>query len=212
MKKHIVVILAGLLGLAGLTVAACDSDTPVPPTPLLPTPPTNIPSATATAQATRLVVIPSPTGAQSEWQLFMSTEGRFSVRMPGKPTESDQPIKDTLGDLRLKSFAAEDSGITYTLFYVDFPDTAQRANPSDLLNAALTRVEGTNTVTSQKKIDVQGNPGVQVEGENGNKGYMRYMAVLAKTRLYELIVLSPSKGVSTQEVTRFIDSFKLTSP
>lgn len=214
MKKYEIAIVAGLVGVAALAGAACDSDNPVPPTPIIQA--TTLPqptraAITATAETTRVVSLPSPTVAQSVWQLFTSAEGRFSVLMPGEPVRDSRPINDALGNLTLKSFAAEDGTATYTLFFIDFPDTVQKTNPSDLLNAALTRVEGSNTVTEQKKITVQGNPGVQVEGENGTKGYMRYMAVLAKSRLYELVVLTPNSTDSAAKAGRFLDSFKLTS-
>ncbi len=132
------------------------------------------------------------------------------MQMPGKPVEGAQLMVNALGKLTLHSFAAEDSGAAYTIFYVDFPDAALKADPSDLLNAAVTRVMGSNTIASQK-IDRQGNPGMEVEGEDGAKGYMRYEAVLAKTRLYELVVLTSDNGTSAQDAGRFLDSFQIAS-
>jgi hypothetical protein len=103
----------------------------------------------------------------------------------------------------------------YITGYTEYPDIVfTSSQPEDLLdgaqNGAITNVKG--EVTSQRPINVNGNPGREIVGTSPaqNIGFTARV-ILAKPRMYMLVYTQydKSKPIS-DDGKKFLDSFQLT--
>ena len=166
--------------------------------------------ATSNATPTRSAGRATPTrGASTDgWQTYNSAEGAFTLEFPGTPKEGISKTNSALGELTLYTFEVLRSGEEFTMLYVDYPDQVLDADPQQLLQGAFTGVLGSNTATDQQEINVQGNPGLSGEFE-APQGYVRYMAVLQRNRLYQLITIGKDENATADDTKRFFESFRL---
>jgi hypothetical protein len=154
-------------------------------------------------------------GCGGSWTEFSSTDGAFSVLMPGTPTEQTQTQDTDWGPIEVHMFTVEQGDVAYLVGYNVFPAAViQAVSPAQLLDSArdgqVETVKG--TLLSEEVITLDANPGrdleIQVEGEDGTSS-LRSRLFLVGDRLYQLVVAGP-KGQSTSSNTiKFLDSFEL---
>jgi hypothetical protein len=145
-----------------------------------------------------------------KWEEFKSEPGRFSVQLPGKPSEQVRTAKTSGGMVMLHFFTVQTDKVAYMVGYVDYPAaTVQEQGPDTLLegnrDSFIATVKG--KLNLDKKITLDGNPGreITVETDQGPKFRLREFVV--KERVYQ--VLARSSDLTQPEVARFEDSFKL---
>ena len=69
---------------------------------------------------------------------------------------------------------------------------------------------GRHEVQSETPVDVHGNPGRDIKiMATGGKGTFRCKLILVGSRLYQIIVASPSSDADSSDVKRFLGSFSL---
>jgi hypothetical protein len=165
------------------------------------------PTRGSRATATTAAGTDTPAG----WVTYTSDEGQFSVLMPTNPRTGNQkqPAANNI-ELDLFTFVSQDGNVEYTLVYVDYPEeVVSGQDPRQLLANAFGGVHGDNPVATQQELDVQGNPGFQAEFES-TSGYAWYKSVLRDTRLYQLIVIAPTREEAADEAEAFLNSFQIT--
>ena len=148
---------------------------------------------------------------QTGWTTIVSEGGKYTISMPGKPTELSVPL--SMGDFRGVSHIqnSAEKGVIYTASYVDLPidptdaTIAEKifdAAKEDLLRKAHARP------LDEKNLDLKGNPGreFKVQGYNGVITSRNY---LVKNRLYQLVVIVADNATG-ENVGKFFDSFSLT--
>ncbi len=156
-------------------------------------------------------------GGAKEWSEFSSTEGGFSVSLPGKPTEQKQTQDTAAGPLDIFMYLYEDRSDVYMVGYTNFPeDLISLSDPAALLDGgaegAVTSMGAENT--SKQEISLDGNTGREITFDvpdsklpGGGAGKARFY--LVGNRLYQLIGLAKGKEASTDNLDKFLDSFKL---
>jgi hypothetical protein len=143
-----------------------------------------------------------PPQAQA-WNQFVSADGKFSVMMPSKPTES--------ADENGKHFSIEIGDENYSVSYNDRVPNIHLLTTEGkqvLLNQMPGRLKIDNlTVVSQRSFGLDGNPGVEVHLRHSSpqlpNGIMRY--IIAGNRMYALGVASHDP----QKTQLFLNSFHL---
>jgi hypothetical protein len=148
-----------------------------------------------------------------KWKEFTSPEGRFSVRMPGTPTDQAQKINSPVGTIELHVFVVEQSGAQYLVAYNDYPEAMVRSgDPEKVLdgarNGVVANVRG--KLVSEVKITLQQFPGreVRVMIPDGAQ-IMQTRLYFVKNRLYQVGVVTPEADASSKDNLKFLDSFKL---
>lgn len=151
---------------------------------------------------------------QTEWREVSFSEGAYSVSMPGKPTRDMQQQSTAVGNVALHNNILERNGLAYMASHTEFPERlASSANKRDMLDGAregaLKKANG--TLLSETAIRYGSHPGRELVMEatrEGHKFTAHLRVYIVRNRIYQVGVLVP-EGTAANEVTRYLDSFKL---
>ena len=164
------------------------------------------------------------------WKEFTSTEGQFSVSLPGTPSPEQRPLNSTLGKLTTYAFVLQTDTAFYYVSYVPFPNLDLPLPPEELramLDASRDRAVASGArVIAENEVSVAGTTGRELLAQqNGAIIRTRYLFVHGK--LYQLIIAVPPNvafrngkpsanaadrtDIFEQTSRRFFDSFKITN-
>jgi len=149
------------------------------------------------------------------WKEFRSSEGAFSVLMPGTPEESTETLSTEIGPLNLHSFTVNQRERSYGVVYADYPEAlVQNTDPEGILDGArdgaVAKVQG--KLLSESFIDLDNHPGREIKVESSDRtATLRARVYLVNNRLYQTVWAGPKEDSSSEEVDRFLDSFELTN-
>lgn len=143
----------------------------------------------------------------AQWSRFSSTEGRFSVLLPGKPVA--EVDNNELGVTR--SFTADTDWATYAVGYTDYKNALP--NPGQALDGArdaLTR--STNSrLLNESRLSINGYPGreLNIVAPGGVARDTTRLYVVGN-RLYMVrVVVTPADRDVSGDKERFFSSFRL---
>lgn len=143
------------------------------------------------------------------WKAYTPPNGKFHVSLPGKPTA--QPAANG-GNTHL--WVLDHDGLRYVLGYTDIPSAAA-SKPSELLAGAKQGAVGTDKkLLAERAITVSGAPGkelkIEIPGQDGSAaGVMIAQFVVAKKRLFNVLITIPTGREARRETAAFLNSFKL---
>jgi len=150
---------------------------------------------------------------QSTWKELRSTEGGFSVLMPGTPTPNKVTVNTTSGVEEANMFSLSDDSLNeYIVAYSKYPKT----NPKEVSTGKLfDKVRDGILLAQQGKllneaaITLDGYSGrsIAVERPDGVITTARFYVV--DDRFYQLSVNGKTNGGEPEATNRFLDSFKL---
>ncbi|MCP3143095.1 hypothetical protein [Pyxidicoccus xibeiensis] len=155
---------------------------------------------------------PAPAPSQAAASVVQSTEGGFSVAIPGPVSEERRSQATEVGEVTLHTFIAvrPEADTAYYVSYTDFPAAAvSQADPRDVVarasHGALEALGATGL--SSRPLMLEGFPGWEVEGVSGPR-HLRGRFFLVGPRLYQQLLLHP-EGKPPQDAERFFESFRL---
>ena len=144
----------------------------------------------------------------SSWKTFTSTEGGFSILMPGNPHLHENIHKSFLGPIRENTHNVTTRDGDYSVEYSDLPRIAiDLGGSGTILNRAKEGVLKDNggAETVFISISLRKNPGkelsFQIPGKDSGKAHF----FLAEKRLFVLVATSSNPG----NIEKFLNSFKL---
>jgi hypothetical protein len=148
-----------------------------------------------------------------EFKPLTSSEGGFSVEMPGEPKHESKSTETAAGPIQFQMYSVELSSgsVAYIVSYNDYPKALVTfGKPDSLLDGVVEGAVGKGrTVKSQRNVALEGHPGREFTAVLASGHDYSSRVFLVKERLYQLNVVSePGKG-DEQEKLRFFDSFKL---
>lgn len=150
--------------------------------------------------ATRAVIL-----TQSNWQQFSSPTGKFTVSLPGKPTEELDTDDD--GSVA-KNFTVVDGETVYLITYSDLVSEVNQVNPIEIFDAVCEgyTADGDKLV-NKHEVQLDGHPGRLVELNTTDGLVGKASMYLVGNRLYQLILISPDKNKGD----RFFKSFHISN-
>jgi len=141
---------------------------------------------------------------------FSPKDGGFSIMMPDKPSQRDLSHNTDNGKASSPLYELTKDAFKYVITYLDYPFSAEGKERDKLLDtgaeAGITNVGG--KVVSNTPISIDSYPGREVKGEMQGILY-RSRVYLVRQRLYLLIVWMPTTKASSENATKFLESFKL---
>ena len=150
--------------------------------------------------------------AQNHWIRVNSTDGRFTVLMPGQPKRLDTRASGPLGTAPSTSLVSESSGIVIGVTFVDPPrQLAATSSVPEVLDNARDGMLGSDTeLISEKTIVFQRHPGrcLSVSAKDGST-YTEAMLLMVVNRLYVLQVVSEGRRPDLSLADRFFQSFRV---
>lgn len=150
-------------------------------------------------------------------QEFKSEVGGFSVRVPTALKEVTQTVESpTAGPIDAHVFSGAYGSVNYGIVYSDMPtEVISKSDPEQILdgsrNGAVSNVNG--KLVLETKVHLEAYPGrqlvVDVRTSDGRDRTVMLRIFLVGSRLYQVLVMAPKGVVSSDEMTTFLDSFKL---
>jgi hypothetical protein len=164
-----------------------------------------------------ILVVAAPLFAQSKkGEDYAPTDGRFSVRFPGKPKEKTDTAKSAIGDLKVftATYALSD-GSAYMASYTDFPEAAakpeNRNTMYDGVREGLKGKDGKVLAESAVEIGPDKLPGRDIEIENKKeKKRLKFRIVLVDNRLYQVAAIGSTNFATGKDADAFLKSFTIT--
>lgn len=148
-----------------------------------------------------------------EEDLFVSKDGKFKANFPGSPTRDVQMVATEAGDIEMISFVYEKSATEASMIaYSDYPSSLIDAqDPMSILkNARDGSMEG-NIVESNDEMKVNGWPAIRTRAIDKTQN-LHYVleVVLAKNRLYQILMVRDGSYPDDAAVEEFFDTFEIT--
>ena len=147
------------------------------------------------------------------WEEFSSSEGNFSVLMPGAPSHDTKQVQTAVGSIDMHLFSRELRNKTaYVVIYSDYPEFITRASPDKVLDggrdAAVANSKG--KLLSEEHIFLEGgHAGREIVVEVPDQGVLKLRAYLVRQRLYQVMLLAPKERIDSEENAKYLSSFKL---
>jgi len=159
-----------------------------------------------------IIQIFSSTDKLPPFKEFRSTEGRFTVLMPGKPKRERQNADTAVGKVETIMFTAGPRKAVCIVAYSDYPEALiSRAVPDKVLDGArdgaVNNING--KLISEKNISFHGLPARDLQIEIPNKAFVNARLILKSPRFYQLMFIAPTNKSHEQDITKFFDSFKI---
>ena len=156
---------------------------------------------------------------QSEWSIYSSKDGGFSIMMPGMPKEevSTQEVPN-LGKAQIHVFVVKDESGFYMASYVEYPPLAKidQEHADEFGKGFLRSVgqgiaQGANgKVVKETEIDFGTYSGKEILIALP-AGLVTARAYFIKRRGYQLVAGPSTAGAENGNIKKFLDSFRVTA-
>ncbi|MFN3918508.1 MAG: hypothetical protein ACK4K0_12330 [Flavobacteriales bacterium] len=152
----------------------------------------------------------------SSWVTIDNEDGRFSVRLPGKPTQSSVKEPTLVGDIMIEMFIYEESSTqAFLVGYNDYPSGMFEGAEEETINSMLeggvsgfTSSIGLNVVEEKEFIELSGHKGIYAKAKSTSNGYhVYYRAYTAGNRLYQVGIMRDGSYPSKEKSEAFFNSF-----
>jgi hypothetical protein len=153
-------------------------------------------------------------GCLQSWKEYSSNEGKYSVLMPGTPTNQTRNMNTPTGSITLYASALENNDTGYVVTYNDIPESLSQVLTPELLlqsirKSAVSNVQG-KLVDDQPITLASKYPGreIQVEIQDGKRVFRNRMYIVGN-RLYQVVFAGTKDEIFSKDANKFLDSFKI---
>lgn len=144
-----------------------------------------------------------------EWAKFNSSEGRFSVMLPGKPEESIDKQNSQHGPYTVHIFTAKAPGEVFLVGWVDYDPNFNFNSQKELEANRDNFVKGLKaTILGTTPITLGANPGIEFTAEN-DTAFFRSRVYIVGRRPYQLISVRLKGAQDSPNVAKFFSSFQI---
>lgn len=151
----------------------------------------------------------------SGWMQVTSAEGGFVVLMPGTPIQQPQPdiLATESANLSTLKMTLQTDEVSFIVAYADYPRSIDLDAPQALLTqigSALATKLG-NPLREEREIVWDDYPGREISFQSPSE-ISTFRLYLLDRRLYILGVQQSSLNPTSDNITRFFDSFQVILP
>ena len=151
-----------------------------------------------------------------EWQDVDRPELGFRALMPGTPKLEEKITPTPVGKIEMRKFLVTPrrKSELFMILAMRFPDVVAvnlggaekmlELGRKDLLEAAKGEIK------SERRIDLAGVPGLELEVAPGKGAMVKSRIFATKNQLYQVAAHVPQFRLGSEDVAKFLDSFKLT--
>jgi hypothetical protein len=146
------------------------------------------------------------------WQTYTAPDHTFSIELPDKPkveTSQTNLVPDGGVITTVVVIAKPANDTEYSCIYVE-GGNLDSMTPDEVLEsvrgASLRKIQG--TVLNQKRVTVQGHPGLEMEARGRDNSLVDARFWLVGHRLYILTAIARAQGREPKTVRRMFDSVK----
>ena len=158
-------------------------------------------------------VLSTTVHAQDAWKEYIYKENQMAFSMPAAPVESTQFVDTAVGKITIHQYMLDKGGYVLTVGMNVYPDKVLQT-PSDKRLAGARDGVANNMkvkVTSEKKITLDGNPGIEFQYES-DKYFGTWRIYLVGTAMYQIASINSVGTPRFPDTDRFLNSFRLVKP
>lgn len=152
--------------------------------------------------------------AQSVWKEFSSSNGNFSILMPGTPAEERQTIDTEVGPINVQLFQVLREGEAgYVVGYADLPKNIIQT-PQDVeeffggtIRGIVNSLQG--RLLSQRNVKLGNYPGREIKIQAAQGVMVSSRIYLVNQRFYQILVLTAQEQNLSKSIQGFLNSFRL---
>lgn len=152
----------------------------------------------------------------ASWTKFSPSGGNFSIMFPGTPrdTNAKKNVNERVFNQHLYMHSTKGGKAAYMLQYFDVEENHRKTKSNrawlDGLQERVS-VKANRILLSKKTLRVSGYLARRMVLKDANSGiFFHAQLVLAKNRMYTILVVTDSKDGNAAQVRKFIRSFKIT--
>ncbi len=147
------------------------------------------------------------------WKTYVAPDASFSVDLPGKITvETIHPTDEKGNPIAVQLIIAQPTKSTsYLCTYFERQNESGESPQrimEDARDGSLKKIQG--VMTSQKQLEFEGYPALDVQGHARGDSLVDYRFVLVKNRLYMLTAIATDKrDREPKTIRQLFDSFRI---
>lgn len=154
----------------------------------------------------------------SSWIDHESIDGKYTVKLPGKPEHSSLVEPTAVGNIKIELDLYEESATkVYLVGYNDYPsgifDVASELERFTALNNAIsgsTNALGLDIIEEEIELNLDGIKGKMVKAKSSaNTYHAHYKVYLHNNRLYQVAILRDGSYPVGEKSEAFFSSFKI---
>ena len=150
-----------------------------------------------------------------EWREFSSSEGGFSVLMPGDPTKKIETVNTIFGSIDAPVFSLVRKDAIYGVTYCEYPaNLVQASTPDAILDNVLNSIKASGKLIGESIISLNGYPGrelsIESQPEESEASVtMKIRMFMIDNKICRVIVVTPKESGVSEDAMKFLDSFKI---
>ncbi len=154
----------------------------------------------------------------SSWIEHENIDGKYSIKLPGKPEHSSLVEPTAVGDITIELDVYEESATkVYLVGYNDYPsgifDNVTDEERNEALDNAIggsTGALGLDLIEEETELELDGIKGKMVKAKSSsNSFHAHYKVYLHKNRLYQVAILRDGSYPVGEKSEAFFSSFKI---
>jgi hypothetical protein len=155
---------------------------------------------------------PSTTGIPSAtWSTFTSETGRFSVLMPGKPTDSSKTVDSLPGPYTTHLFVLRNEPDVFVIGWVDYDPGFNFERQTELEANRDNFVKNLKaTLVKTRNVKIDGYQAIEFSAETEDRIFHSRVYMVGR-RPYQIIIGLPKNLDDLVKVNKFFNSFKVTA-
>ena len=171
---------------------------------------TRKPPRKRTRNATRRTTPPVNTVKVEEpWSTFTSAAGRFSVLMPGKPTDKTETVQSDNGPYTSHTVILRDPKNTFLIGWVDYHPSFNFHRQMELeMNRDVFVSDMKAKLLYSRDVVIDGFQAIEFTAETADKIFTSRVYMVGR-RPYQIAIGSPKGENDSVAVDRFLNSFKV---
>jgi hypothetical protein len=161
-----------------------------------------------------------------EWREFNSSEGGFSVLLPGKATSKIETANTMFGPIDTHVFLLVRKNAIYGVTYYEYPAIlAQASTPDAILDKVINNIKAKGKLfgesikargklIEESIISLNGYPGrelkIELEPEESDVLVaMKTRVFMIDSKICRVTVVTPNGSIVSEDAMKFLDSFKV---
>lgn len=157
-----------------------------------------------------LLALLAATSAAQTWTEFRSADGKFSVSMPGKPTESVITVSLGTGDRTANTFSYHDEDLNEFLVAYSERSTPRKSTDEQIFDKArkglLIATDG--KLLRENSVTLAGYTGREIVFERPNGDVQTERFFFVGDRFYQISVEVKKSSTRPVDVERFLSSLR----
>lgn len=154
---------------------------------------------------------PSNSGVPSNtWSTFTSETGRFSILMPGKPSDSSETVDSQPGPYTTHLFVLRNGTDVFLVGWVDYDPRFNFNRQAELEANRDNFVKNLKaTLLETRAVKIDGYQAIEFTAEVGDRIFHSRVYMVGR-RPYQIVIGLPKNQDDSEKVKKFFNSFKVT--